>query len=95
VFASDLDSLNFSELSIGTVIAKIRPGSRAMLRAIDENGEDVSAEYFAVVNDEIVLTEAVMPSMLTLDAKIIRQDCLCYLMQRYPLPETGSARMAG
>jgi len=24
-----------------------------------------------------------MPSMLTLDAQVIRQDCLCYLMERY------------
>jgi hypothetical protein len=27
-----------------------------------------------------------MPAMLTLDERIIRQDCLCYLMERYPLP---------
>ncbi len=82
VFAPDLDSLNFSELPIGTPIARVRPGSGAMLQAWGEDGNDVSAEYFAVVNDRIVLTEAVMPSMLTLDAKIIRQDCLCYLMER-------------
>ena len=92
VFSPDLDRLNFSELAIGTVIAKTRPGSRAMLEAIDENGEDVSAEYFAVVNDEIVLTEAVMPSMLTLDAKIIRQDCLCYLMERLDPDEVAAPR---
>jgi hypothetical protein len=29
-----------------------------------------------------------MPSMLTLDEKIIRQDCLGYLMERL-LPEGG------
>jgi len=82
VFSSELDSLNFSELPIGTEIARVRPGSHAMLQAWDEEGNDVSAEFFAVVNDRIVLTEPVMPSMLTLDARIIRQDCLCYLMER-------------
>ena len=82
VFGPDLDSLNFSEPPIGTPVAKVRKGSRAMLQAWDENGQEVTAQYFAVVNDEIVLTEAVMPSMLTLDEKIIRQDCLCYLMER-------------
>jgi hypothetical protein len=25
----------------------------------------------------------VMPSMLTKDLDVIRQDCLCYLMERY------------
>ena len=25
----------------------------------------------------------VMPSMLTCDPEVIRQDCLCYLMERY------------
>ncbi len=88
VFSPELDGLNFSELPIGTALAKIRPGSHAMLQAWDENGKDVSAEYFAVVNDEIVLTEPVMPSMLTLDTKIIRQDCLCYLMERLDPEET-------
>jgi hypothetical protein len=24
-----------------------------------------------------------MPSMLTRDEQVIRQDCLCYLMERY------------
>ena len=26
-----------------------------------------------------------MPSMLTLDERVIRQDCLCYIMERYDL----------
>jgi len=26
-----------------------------------------------------------MPSMLTLDEKVIRQDCLCYVMERYQI----------
>jgi len=25
-----------------------------------------------------------MPSMLTKDITIIREDCLCYVMERYP-----------
>lgn len=91
VFDPEFDSLNFSELPIGSVFAKVRPASHAMLQAWDENGNDVSAEYFAIVDDEIVLTEPVMPSMLTLDAKIIRQDCLCYLMERLDPDEVPAA----
>lgn len=29
----------------------------------------------------------VMPSMLMRDARVVRQDCLCYFMERFPLPE--------
>jgi hypothetical protein len=28
----------------------------------------------------------VMPAMLTRDERVIRQDCLCYLMERLPYP---------
>lgn len=89
VFREDLDSLNFSELSIGTPFARIREGITKPLLVLDENGEDVSAAYFAVVENEVVLTQAVMPSMLTLKEKIIRQDCLCYLMERVDIDEVA------
>jgi hypothetical protein len=28
-----------------------------------------------------------MPAMLTRDVRVIRQDCLCYFMERYPIGE--------
>ena len=36
----------------------------------------------AWVGMELFTTRPVMPSMFTLDTKIIRQDCLGYLMER-------------
>jgi hypothetical protein len=33
-----------------------------------------------------VLTKCLMPAMLTRDERVIRQDCLCYLMERLPYP---------
>ncbi|MDV3241139.1 MAG: hypothetical protein LOY00_05035, partial [Methylocaldum sp.] len=39
----------------------------------------------ALGEDRLVLKRAVMPSMLTLDKRIIRQDCFCYLMERKSL----------
>ena len=48
----------------------------------DENGQPVQERYFALDNGELVTTRPVMPSMFTLDARIIRQDCLGYLMER-------------
>jgi len=31
------------------------------------------------------LRTPIMPSMLTVNERAIRQDCLCYLMERYPV----------
>jgi hypothetical protein len=44
----------------------------------------VSREYFALDEGRLVLRRPAMPSMLTLDERIIRQDCLGYLMERCP-----------
>lgn len=84
-FVDDLDRLNFSELPVGSQLASI-PGSNDIpLQVKDEHGEDVTHRYFANHEGKLVTTTPVMPSMLTLDKAIIKQDCLCYLMERYPL----------
>ncbi len=82
IFDPAIDNLNFSELPIGAELARVRAGSKATLQVWNDEGEEVGAEYLARVEDKIVLTTPVMPSMLTLDKKVIRQDCLCYLMER-------------
>jgi hypothetical protein len=51
-----------------------------------EDGGDVTSDFFAIRDGELLLSRGAMPSMLTLDERIIRQDCLCYLMERYALP---------
>ncbi len=82
-FAADLDHLNFRKLSKGTVLGRLAPGVGLGLQATDERGADVSARYFKIAGGEIRLRVPVMPSMLTLDHKVVRQDCLCYLMEHY------------
>lgn len=78
----DLDRMNFRELPAGTALATVRPGCPMPVEARSESGEDVTGEYFAVDRDRLVLRRPVMPSMLTLDERVVRQDCLCYLMER-------------
>ena len=85
VFEKDLDHLNFRELAAGTRLGRVRHGSTVRLQAWNESGEDVAERYFHQQDGELRLTRAVMPSMLTLDRRVIRQDCLCYLMERYDL----------
>jgi len=82
LFDSNLDRLNFSELTEETVFGKIQNANRACLEVWDDHEQPVSNTYFSNKNNQMVLSKPVMPAMLTLDEEIIRQDCLCYLMQR-------------
>jgi succinylglutamate desuccinylase len=80
--ASDLDHLNFRELPAGTRLGSLRNSDTLPLDVRDEDGRPVQEHFFAIDNGELVTTRPVMPSMFTLDTRIIRQDCLGYLMER-------------
>lgn len=84
---SELENDNFSELPAGTLFAHIRPGSDARFEAYDDDDCERADDYFAVDGDAIRLKKPMMPSMITLDERIIRQDCFCYLMERMALPD--------
>jgi hypothetical protein len=81
-FDRDLDHFNFRELGRGTRLGRLRQGGNARLQAWNDDGDEVGARFFGYADQEITLTKSVMPSMLTLDERVIRQDCLCYLMER-------------
>ncbi len=84
VLREDIDQLNFLELECGTHFATLNDGD--VFFAVDDgSGEDATRKYFEVENGDIRLTRPAMPSMLTRDLRIIKQDCLCYLMERVPL----------
>lgn len=83
VFKSDLDQLNFQELPKGTVFAAAADG-KIHLDVRNEAGEDVAKRFFSAEDGELRTKVPLMPSMLTLSEKVIRQDCLCYLMERLP-----------
>ena len=81
-FPADIDCLNFSELPANTLLGWLGSERKSWLEAWDEQGNEVGGQYFSYENNEIRLTTPVMPSMLTCDSRIVRQDCLCYLMER-------------
>jgi succinylglutamate desuccinylase len=85
-FEPDLDHLNFRELAAGTRFARILPSALAPLHIPDACGGNRWQDFFSLADGDLVLRRPLMPSMLTLDQRIIRQDCLCYLMERLPLP---------
>jgi succinylglutamate desuccinylase len=80
---STLERWNFSDLPPGAVCGKLRAGAvRPEVHA--EDGRQVFDEYFSVDDGLLRLRRATTPAMLTLDTRVVRQDCLCYLMDRYP-----------
>ncbi len=88
-FLEDLDHLNFRELPTGTTLGWVRPDSNASLVVMDDTNKDVSNRYFIVEDGELRTLRPVMPSMFTVSTTAIRKDCLCYLMERYPLTGRG------
>ena len=84
----DIDHLNFRTQPAGTTLARA-PGGRMMPLSVQDNrGHDVTAHYLALSGEDVVTRRAVTPALLTLDERIIRQDCLCYFMRRMRHPES-------
>lgn len=78
----DLEILNFTDVEAGTIIGTVKNKLNLPVVAQDEHGNDVSEQYFNIDGDQLTIKRSTMPSMLTLDEKVINQDCLCYLMER-------------
>lgn len=85
-FADDIDHWNFQELPAGTLLAR-RHSSEARLDVWNELGHEAGEDFLELSDSAILLRRSFMPAMLTRDAQVIRQDCLCYLMERFPLPQ--------
>ena len=82
-FSRNLDAMNFRELPVGSQIAECGARLEQPLDVRDEQDQPVAERYFMVERGRLVTRVPVMPSMLTCDPEVIRQDCLCYLMERY------------
>ncbi|MCF6207373.1 MAG: M14 family metallopeptidase, partial [Sulfurovum sp.] len=80
-----LEEDNFSMLEAGTPFARVKEGSGARFAAYDDHDVDRFDAFFMIEENEIRLKKPLMPSMITLDERVIRQDCFCYLMERIDL----------
>lgn len=76
----DAETLNFRELPVGMPFAQIRRDDCLLVEDID--GSDARARFLQQQDGELRTRVPVMPSMLTRDERVIRQDCLCYFMER-------------
>jgi len=50
---------------------------------ISPTGKDITEEIIQNDNGKISLKNALMPAMISMDKKIVLQDCLCYLLEDY------------
>ena len=85
LFPADIEHLNFRELAEGSYFGSISGIERIPLELSGEDGGIDPGEFFSLYDQDIVLKKPVMPSMLTTNETVIRQDCLCYLMERYSI----------
>lgn len=82
-FVGDIETLNFQQLATGTVLAQLHGARAAAVHAVDSEGEDVTGRYLAVdPAGRLVVQRPFTPAMLSTDPRIVRQDCLCYIMER-------------
>jgi succinylglutamate desuccinylase len=77
----ELERMNFTEIQAGTVLGEVK-GERMPLIARDNDGNPITEQFFELVAGQLQIIKSTMPSMLTLNQRVIRQDCLCYLMER-------------
>jgi len=81
-FRKDLELLNFEPVPAGTELGKFN-GEATALRVIDNRNRDVTERYLSFTDGRILTRVPVIPSMFTLDTKIIMDDCLGYVMETY------------
>jgi succinylglutamate desuccinylase len=80
---SDLDTMNFRELPAGSRLGEVAAGVVQPVSVHDEQGADVTERYFDWSQGWLRTRLPLMLAMLTRDERVIRQDCLCYIMERY------------
>jgi len=81
IFRDNIDELNFTPLHEGEYWAKLN-NPHAYLSAIDEQGNNLYERYFSNEDGQLFSHIHLMPSMLTTNEEIVRQDCLCYIMEK-------------
>ena len=47
------------------------------------DGKEITDEIIQNENGKLSLKKAMMPAMISMDKKIVLQDCLCYLLEDY------------
>jgi hypothetical protein len=84
-FLQGIEKHNFEEIEADTVLADINPNIQQPFHVIEESGKEIFSEVFQIADGKLLTNRLITPSMLTDNITIVRQDCLCYLMEPYQL----------
>lgn len=82
-FINGIEKLNFEEIMSDNLLAHVKDNLSKPLIVLDEEGRDIFDQYFYIKDKSLYTKKTLVPAMLTTVINIIRQDCLCYLMERY------------
>ena len=82
VLTGGVEAVNFHVLDRGTVFGASQLAVDRVFRVLDVEHRDVTGDYFEHDGEAILLKEDVVPAMYTTDPYVVRQDCLCYFMER-------------
>jgi hypothetical protein len=86
-FINGIERLNFEEIMSDTLLGKINGNITRPLIVLDEEGQDIFDDYFYIKDKNLMTKRTLMPAMLTTDVNIVKQDCMCYIMERYDIKQ--------
>ena len=81
LFESNIEDRNFTLLGPSHVFGYTRIDRP--LAITDEQGLDITDATVRIDDGRIYLNYTMMPAMITRNKEVVRQDCLCYLLQDY------------
>lgn len=76
---STLELLNFDFIQEGKALGWCKDPNLFYVQ--DNEGFDVTEQYFEFVDQRIITKRMFIPSMFTMDETILKEDCLGYIMQ--------------
>lgn len=77
----NFDQHNFTLLKKNEIFAYSKVAKPFVVTS--EEGKDITEEILQNHNGNISLRKSLIPAMISLDKKIVLQDCLCYLLKDY------------
>jgi hypothetical protein len=84
----DVDRHNFESLLPGVPIGWVRSEDLWPLELLDNDGKDLSRDYFVLRGQRLETRRAIIPIMMTTSARAAKSDCLFYVVE--PGEEIGA-----
>lgn len=78
-FVPNIDTKNFQVISKGTQMGYSHDLS--LLYVQDNLGNDITDDFFKIINGKLITNRIFIPSMFTKDIFIMKEDCLGYIME--------------